>query len=53
MSFAIDYRGYEDNKAGFITALLDNNFIPYATPVGRELFGIDAFQDYQEEFYGV
>ena len=53
MSFAIDYRGYEDNKAGFITALLSNNFIPYARPVGITLLGRDEFQDYQEDVFSI
>jgi len=30
----IDYRGYQDNKAGFVQSLLSNNFIPYAQKVG-------------------
>ena len=53
MAFTVDYRGYEGNQSGFIEAILENNFIPYATPVGRELFGIDAFQDYQEGAFSI
>ena len=34
MTQPIDYRSYEDNKSGFVSALLSNNFIPYAKEVG-------------------
>ena len=41
----IDYRGYQDNKAGFVQSLLSNNFIPYAQEVGREFLGKESQQD--------
>ena len=41
----IDYRAYQDNKAGFVQSLLSNNFIPYAQEVGREFLGKESQQD--------
>ena len=49
----VDYRGYQENKAGFIASLLSNNFIPYAQEVGKELFGINQLQDHAIGMYSI
>ena len=46
----IDYRGYEGNKSGFVSAFLSNNFIPYAKEVG--ILGNIA-QDHQINYYSI
>ena len=49
----VDYRNYQENKAGFIASLLSNNFIPYAQEVGKELFGINQLQDHAIGMYSI
>jgi len=48
MTAPIDYRGYQDNKSGFISSLLSNNFIPYAKEIGIEPL---RQQDHQVSYY--
>lgn len=48
----IDYRSYQDNKSGFVSALLSNNFIPYAKEVGIEPVG-PKVQDHQINYYSI
>ena len=48
----IDYRSYQDNKSGFVSSLLSNNFIPYAKEIGIELVG-PRVQDHQINYYSI
>tara|TARA_A100000164_G_scaffold375026_1_gene409190 strand:- start:11 stop:1444 length:1434 start_codon:yes stop_codon:yes gene_type:complete len=50
MTAPIDYRNYQDNKSGFISSLLSQNFIPYAKEIGIEPL---RQQDHQVSYYSI